>query len=394
MRKTWIGVGVSMGVAGAALVAVVACSSSSSVPPPPASSGGQCTNGPGEFPAPNCLPFAPDAQVCQPSGTCNTAPCNASSPCLAMGDNTSAKIASLRMRKLLVTAPAALAFNPPSHTFVQRSVIDQGINLKDQCAEPGDGTFNWLIQFDVANKKVTTGCAPPTTDPFGAGYCFVNANIEGLQVGPVTVDMTQAQDGSWSSSVIDKLYVPIFVAAGTMGAANAPKVIVLPLSKSSVKGVTLSENNNCIGHYNANAVSTDPAISGACVDTDDTTCARWTTAGSLGGFITLDEANGVLVPQLNETLCVLLQPNAMKVMSNPNNPSENLCATDSSGHVTAKGDFCSTTDSPGGCADSFWLSATFAASAAKISATPNQMACMGGVIGGGDGGTTGDAASD
>jgi hypothetical protein len=380
MRKTWFGLGISIGLVGA-LVAILDCSSSSAPPPPPSDTGSQCTTNPGEFPAPNCLPFAPDAETCAPaSGTCSTSPCNANSACLAMTDNSGQSMASLRMRKLLVTAPPALAFQPPSKTFVQKTVIDEGINLDNQCGEPGTGTFNWLIQFDTVNKKVTTGCAPPTTDPFGAGYCFVDAMIEGLHVGPVTVDMMQNSDGTWSSGLIPKLYVPIFVATGTAGAGTAPSVIVLPLSQSAVKNVTLSADHNCIGHYNSNAVT--PTSNGTCVDTDDTTCVRWTTAGSLGGYMTLDEADAVDVPQLAESLCVLLAPNTTIDSSDPN---EKHCSKDANGHVIAKGDFCSTTDSAGGCQDSYWLSATFAASAAKISAAPNQPACMG-VVGGGDGG--------
>lgn len=384
--RTWTAIGASLAAVGT-LVTVFACSSSSAPPPPPVGNAGQCATGPGEFPAPNCVPFSPDAGSCTAaSTTCNVSPCNANSPCLAMADNTGQSVANLRMRKLLVTAPPALAFIPP-HTFVQNTVIDTGINLDNQCGEPGTGTFNWLIQFDTVNKKVTTGCAPPSTDPFGVGYCFVNAMIEGLNVGPVTVDVSQNADGSWTSSVIPKIYIPIFVASGTMGASNAPSVIVLPISKAAVHNVTLGSNNNCIGSYNSDAVTPTGPNGTMCVDTSNTTCVRWTTAGSLGGYITLDEANGVDVPQLGESLCLLLDANATVDSSNP---SEKKCAVGSNGHVMATGDFCSTTDAKGGCADSFWLSATFAASAAKISSTPNEPACMGVVSGGGggDGGTT------
>ncbi len=387
ISRTWIGIGASV-IALGAIVVTVACSSSSSVPQATVSTGGQCQTNPGEFPAPNCVPYDPSTQSCTGSGTCSTTPCNGSSACLAMANNTGS-VANLRMRKLLVTAPPALAFRPPSDTFVQKAVIDNGISLDNQCGEDGTGTFNWLIQLDTVNNKVTTGCAPPAKDPFGAGYCFVDATIEGLKVGPVTVDVTTNADGSYSSAVIDKLYVPIFVAAGQANATSS--VIVLPLSKAAVRNVTLSADHNCIGHYNSDSVTVVPATatSAAYCASDDSSCVRWTTAGSLGGFITLDEANGVDVPQLNESLCVLLAPNAT-VAVDPTT-SYKQCTTGASGHVTATGDFCSTTDAPGGCADSFWLSATFAASAANISATPNDPACMGEVIGGGDGGTPADA---
>jgi hypothetical protein len=309
-----------------------------------------------------------------------------------MADNSGQSVANLRMRKLLVTAPPALAFRPPSSTFVQKTVIDEGINLDYQCGEGGTGTFNWLIQFDTTNMTVKTGCAPPTMDPFGAGYCFVNASIEGLQVGPVTVPIVQNMDGSYSSKMISKLYVPIFVASSAVQMGTmAPSVVVLPLSNAAVKNVTLSADHNCIGSYNSNAVTPVAASGGNpayCVDTDDTTCVRWTTAGSLGGLITVDDADGVDVPQLAESLCVLLASPATTDQSNPN---EKRCPKDANGKVMVTGDFCSTTNLPGGCADSYWLSATFAASAAKISATPNQPACMGEILGG-DGGA-GDSGS-
>jgi len=301
-----------------------------------------------------------------------------------MADNTGATVANLRMRKLLVTAPPALAFEPPSHTFIQNTVIDVGINLADQCAEPGTGTFNWLLQIDTVKKTLTTGGAPLPKDPFGAGYCFVNATIEGLHVGSVTVPLTTNADGSYSSGVLDKLYVPIFVPPTQMNATSS--VVVLPLSKASVKNITLSDNGNCIGHYNANNVTPSPNNAYGCVDTDDTACVRWTTAGSLGGFITLDDANDVDVPQEGKSLCLVLDQTAPIDTSNP---AEQRCKTDSNGHALAMGNFCSTSNSPaegGACADSFWLAATFAASAAKISATPNDPACMGEVISGGDAG--------
>ncbi len=138
-----------------------------------------------------------------------------------------------------------------------------------------------------------------------------------------------------------KLDIPIYVPAGTAGSGGAPSVLILPLSQLSMRDIQLSADHNCIGQYNSDAVT--PAAT--CVDTDDTTCARWTTAGSMGGFITLDDANGVDIPQLAESLCVLLEPNTAIDTSNPN---EKLCQTGSNGHVEATGDFCSMTDMPGG----------------------------------------------
>jgi hypothetical protein len=57
------------------------------------------------------------------------------------------------------------------------------------------------------------------------------------------------------------------------------------------------------------------------------------------------------------------------------------CLKDASGKVTATGDFCSTTDAPGGCADCYWLASTFAASAAKINDGTADPACNGSIKG-------------
>ena len=372
-RTTWSCTGAVIATSAlGALLAAMACSSSSSTPAVSVGggAGGQCATSPGTYPIANCVPYPPDAQACNsPALNCPTTPCTASSPCLAMGaDNSSASTASLRIRKLNVTAPPALAT-----AFVQKAVIDQGINLHNQCGEAGDGTFSWLIQVDPTTHKVTTGGAAPTTDPFGTGYCFVNTNIEGLAVQPVTVDTIANADGSFTSAVLPKLYVPIFIVATQMNAMGK-SVIVLPLTNAKVENVTLSENNNCIGNYNADAI--DQVTGTTCYD-DPTSCVRWTTAGSLGGYITLAEADLVFVPQLSESLCVLLTGGALVDTSNPN---EKTCKKDSSGNILSKGDFCSTSQKAGGCQDSFWLAATFAASAAKIVAA-NQPSCMGAPIG-------------
>jgi hypothetical protein len=262
-------------------------------------------------------------------------------------------------------------------------VIDQGINLQDQCGEGGDGTFNWLIQVDTATNQLTTGGAPPTSDPFNTGYCFVNTTIEGLKVGPITTTVTKNSDGSFSTGVIPKLYVPIYVAAS---AGQMEQVIVLPLSNTQVKNVTMSESNNCIGAFNPDGVVSDGGAT--CMDTSDD-CARWTTAGSLAGYITLNEADGVNVPQLKESLCALLTSGTGGTVMNDAG-TESMCKRDSSGKIIAMGNYCSTTNAAGGCNDSFWLAATFAASAAKI-VPANQPACMGqsptgdaGTGGGGD----------
>jgi hypothetical protein len=368
-------------VAGASVCALVVavaapalfggCSSNSVPPSNGGGGGGACTTSPGAFPPGNCDDT--DESCPAPSPACPTTPCSQTSPCLAIADNTGKATDDLRLRKLNVTAPSALAQH-----FIQAGVIDQGVNLHNICGEGGDGSFSWLIRFDPTSGQLQTGGAPPTTDPLNKGYCFVNENINGIVVAPITVQMTKAADGSWSSAVIPKLNVPIYVQG------DPHNVVVLPLTQSTVEGVVLSTDGNCIGSYNPNGV-TAPTSGGVCADQDPSSCQRWHTDGSLGGFITLKEANGVNVQTLGKSLCVLLTGGTSTTPDGVN------CATDASGNIVAKGDFCSTSNSPGGCQDSYWLAATFSASAALINDGSSDPACNGTATGG-DGGS-GDGAS-
>jgi hypothetical protein len=205
-----------------------------SVPPPPASvgKGGTCTTMPGTYPQADCDDTPEDCK--QLSTTCPTTPCDGTSPCLAMAQNSADKPADLRIRKLNITAPPSLV-SPP---FLQHSIIDQGVNLKNLCGEGGDGSFSWLIHFDTITKQETTGGAPPTDDPFNVGYCFVNEQINGMQVKPVTVGVTKNADGTWTSDLIPKLYVPIYVHG------QASNMVILPLTDAKVQEVTHSAAGN------------------------------------------------------------------------------------------------------------------------------------------------------
>jgi hypothetical protein len=293
-----------------------------------------------------------------------------------MAHNTAGQPADLRIRKLNITAPPSLVMAPTY--FLQRSIIDQGVNLKKYCGEGGDGSFSWLVHFDAAAKQVTTGGAPPTSDPFSVGYCFVKEQIGGLNVQPVTVAVTQGADGSWTSETIPKLYVPIYVHG------LASDVVVLPLTAATVEHVTFSPDGNCIGSYNPLGVASPK--DGVCFDQDPSGCVRWRTAGALGGFITLEEADKVYIQDLSKSLCVLLTRGASL------DPTGQYCGRDTSGKLTVTGDFCSTTDAPGGCADSYWLAATFAASAVKINDGSQDSACNGSGMVGTDGGAGQDGS--
>jgi hypothetical protein len=284
-----------------------------------------------------------------PPLTCPTAPCNAASSCLALADNTGQAVESFRVRKLQMVAPAALAT-----TVVQKVVWDQSVNLHGLCGEQGDGSLDIVMRLDTTSGALTFGSGNVSSDPVGAGYCFGTGSVDGMKVAPVTLGTSRNTDGTLSTTKASEVVLPVF-------APGVPLGLALPIRELQLQEVSVTSGGNCIGSYNPNAITS--VMGNICTD-DITACARWTTAGTLTGFITLEDADAVVVPQLSESLCVLLTPNTPPDTSNPN---EKLCAR-SNGKIIATGDYCSTTDSPGGCGDSVWFAATLAASAAKVSA--------------------------
>ena len=96
-----------------------------------------------------------------------------------------------------------------------------------------------------------------------------------------------------------------------------------------------------------------------------TTCPKWFTNGALAGYITLAEADKVCVSVLTESLCVLLTGSLGVACNVCGGASDKCCGAAD----FMKGDYCSTTHAAGGCNDSDWLAATFAANAVKISNT-------------------------
>jgi hypothetical protein len=127
---------------------------------------------------------------------------------------------------------------------------------------------------------------------------------------------------------------------------------------------TLSANHNCIGSYNAKGLQTaDNCIASG-------TTPTFITGGSITGFITLENADNVIVTTLSESLCYFLSGET----SGPKNASgDTLCQRDSAGQITyqpsaSDGGWCSTSNSAAtaSCDDSVLLQADFAASSVLI----------------------------
>jgi hypothetical protein len=335
----------------------------------------------GAFPNPKCDDG--DETQCGTSTSCSIAPIcgsTAATSCEPLADNSGQTTQSFRMRRLILVAPSTLA-----NSTVQQGVIDNGVDMNEpECGEEETGDFSWLLSFDTTNNTLKTGGAPPcdfsdaggtpSCDPFTTGYCFVNKTISSpggnIQVGPVTVATMKAADGTIQTAPIPSLNIPIYFQGS---------IIVLPIQGGSLAGVSITDNGNCIGSVNINALS-------AACDDQYTGCSKWLTAGALTGYITLNEANNVQVLSLGSTLCSLLT--SPPDTSGPKQPGPggamlSSCQT-ANGNVVDKGNYCSKLPDGGSgpatatCADSVWLAATFAASAVHINDGTGVADCTGG----------------
>lgn len=233
-----------------------------------------------------------NAGVCEPAEGCPSVP----SECIAFTDNTGKDKFSLRISELTVEAPAALA------TSTVKTLLDTGVTLDyPACKTPdefqiftGDGTFNWILEFDTTASTLRTGGAALETDP-NNGYCFLDGEIAGFDVTPLETSITIDSEGVFEVDTVADVVVPIFTDP-----TDQSKVILLPLRGVKIEQSKISEDNNCIGTYNA-ALQTQ----NLCLPDNET--PQFAGGGRLDGHITLEDADGVNVPELgNASLCALI----------------------------------------------------------------------------------------
>ena len=290
-----------------------------------------------------------EATSCSHASTCGNA-----GECLNTVDHTGKTQVALRVRRLAVAAPEALTIN-----LVQHTILNKAMDLTNTaCFERGDGSFNWILQVDKATSRLITGGAAPA-DPTGAGgYCFVRTKLNGFDVAPSDVKLTQDAQGRYTTETVPELNVPIFVQN------KRDNIIILPLRQVTVKDITLSPSGNCIGSYRAGGVSKHLGCRENITD-----CPKWNTSASLSGYIKLSDADKIDIIDIGKSLCTIL--------TNRTGTDGKTCPKTAAGDVDFKGDYCSTTKSPGGCQDSFWLAATLAASATTIQTAPTDPFCTG-----------------
>jgi hypothetical protein len=368
-RRLVVKVALGLAGLGAAAWVAMACSEDPhlrTTPEQARGGGGACAALPGELPPPNC-DSSENSCTSRPGCVIDEARCGSKSTCLPIGDNKGKDVQDFRIRRLKIATPETLAGE-----LIQNTVVTLNIDLAEKtCGEQGKGLFTWLLQVDRKNNTLTTGGAPPPTDAIGQGFCFARFDVGPTKVEPITSKIVFEGD-TFRSTEPQKVKIPIFLSQ------DPGSVILLPITDVKVSGVTISDDGNCIGHVN------DIALDEKCFD--DSLCSKWSTSGSLGGFITLEEADEVKIRDLNnKSLCSFLAG------------EQDKCTRDGAGKIAYKGDFCSTDRQPGSCADSVWLAATFAASAAKIfEGSKTVPACAGvktGVVDAGEEGGT-DAGAD
>jgi hypothetical protein len=264
------------------------------------------------------------------------------SGCIALADNKDQNVFALRMAQLTVTKPAGLA------SGVIKTVVENGVLMNlTKCNLNGQGSFSLLLQFDKAANKVTIGGALPATDPT-VGYKFVSGTYQNLAVAPIQTDATIDASGKFTPTGVD-LNLPIFLAASD----TAPSII-LPLHKASVAG-TLSDNNNCIGKYNA--ATLDPQ--NLCEPSE--TSRAFTDGADLDAYMTLEEADGVIVTALQQSLCVIISGDPL-TYGDGKMPAK--CKRTNT-KIDFQGDWCAGTNTAAsaGCTDATKLQGSLAASA-------------------------------
>lgn len=294
-------------------------------------------------------------ESCAPGDGCPTA----KTDCVGLVDNSGQSTYSLRISHLTIAKPEVLS------DVVVKGLLDGGvsINLPQCMSESGFnlfpagatslGTFSWILQFDTATNKLTTGGAYPENDPT-AGYCFVNKNIQGFDIKPLVVDAPVDANGNFSITTPQDVVVPVY------SDIMQSSVILLPLQKVSIHDATLTSDHNCIGTFND---ALDP--NNNCLP--DSQTPPFIDKASIDGFASLEDADKVAVDQLGgKSLCIILSGD--NACTQYCDATKKKCARDANNQIVFKGDWCAATNAAATdtCHDAVHLQGTFAASSVAM----------------------------
>ena len=293
-----------------------------------------------------------DSETTNPTGAGSCVPTDPACPalavtsdCLGLVDNNGQDEFALRLSQLEISAPAVLA------SPAVKTIVADGVNINlPACNVPGDGTFSFILQFNRSTDKLVAGGAFPEADP-ADGYCFVTDAAN--NVAPVEVDANLNADGTFSTAPLPLVTMPIYVDLEATGA------VYLPLREAQISSAQISSDQNCIGRFNGAGL--EPVNN--CLPDAEKGIDYYINGASLDGYITLEDADAVIVDVLAQSLCVLLSGDTVKF---GDDGSPKHCKRDGTDKIIFEGDWCSTTNSAGGCKDAVKLAAELAASSVKV----------------------------
>lgn len=289
-------------------------------------------------------------------GSCKSevASCYVSGPdgpgneCMAKADFSSSDVTQLRLSSHQVKSPTELAA-----PFMQDTVITKKSTLfEPDCNLNGFGQFNFLLEVDTAQKQITLGGGVPQklVGPSIDGTCWADFTdpTSSLKVERKTASYTEAADGTLKAQ-LDFFVMPIFTED------LVDKYALVPLHAVTLSA-KLSADKNCIGRYAAERLSKDSSCEAAEGE------FAWDPAGRYEGYITVAEADSVMVHSLGKTLCVVLTGDPTKWEG----PNHDCQSSEAAATGLPKGDWCAATNSADGCQDSWKLVIDFAAQAIDI----------------------------
>jgi hypothetical protein len=289
---------------------------------------------------------APPATACTPQDPgCNPG----KSACAATEVFDGAPIFALRIANLELTKPAALG------TGIGKVALENWLGPAAPTCHIPDYLVSWLLQFNLAAGSLTTGAAQKGVG--AAGFQFITTTIDTWDNTVAILPATAAfalGDGCDLDVAVGDVNVPIEYNPGS------PGNVYLPFRRLRFSGAKITPDHNCIGTYADDALS--PAS--GCLPPKGT--SPFAGGAEIHGMISLEEADKIVVGDLQQSLCVFLSQDAAAYGTTGN--QFKYCTRDAGNKIIFQGDFCAATNQPAtaGCADAVEVAGTFAATGVKM----------------------------
>jgi hypothetical protein len=307
-------------------------------------------NGSGATDAADTPPDMAPGPSCAPNASCQAA----DPSCIGLVDNAGKTRFGLRMSQVDFRSPPVF-----TKGILVATIGGAAAPNVRTCNLNGTATFSWLLQFDTAAGTLTTGGAKPVADPT-QGYSFDNEMItlggQTFTIQPVTYNVMPDASGAFTVATGKSLNLPLFLDP------QGTRLVLLPLRAARLTMATLTSHHNCIGSYNA--VGLDPGQ----MCQPDATHPQFIDGGSFDGYVSLDDADAIVISDLQQTLCVLLSGNAGMYGVMMQTSPVTVCKRDMNNKIVFKGDWCSSTNAAADadCADAQTIKGGFAASSVLI----------------------------